>query len=260
MKHVLITGGSRGIGLAVARRYVSEGAGVTLLARDEKRLAEAAEEMSARHVRRLALDVTDEDAVRGAMPRELAEQPVDVLVNCAGIGMPAAFLEADPADLRAHMDVNHFGAVWMCMAVVPHMLERGGGHVVNVGSTASLVGVWGYSAYCPSKFALYGFSEVLRAELGSRGIGVTIVLPGSTQTGMLEGELAVAPPETKAILLSSGVLDPDDVAADLVRGVEKGRFEVIPGFQSRVSTRAYRALPRIGRAFLDWEVRRAQRG
>jgi 3-dehydrosphinganine reductase len=263
-RHVLVTGGSTGIGLATARRLVDLGAGVTLVARRAEPLAAAAEELSRRrtgaNVRTLPLDVSDEAAVAAAMPRELAAQPLDVLVNGAGIATPARFVEADPADLRAHMDVIYFGAVWMTRAVVPHFLERGTGHLVNIGSTASLIGVYGYAGYTPPKFALFGLSEVLRAELAPRGIRVTIVMPSSTRTGMLERELEIAPPETRRILESTRVLSPEQVAEALLKGVAKGRFEVIPGIDVSLSTRAYRLMPRIGRAVLDFEARRAGSG
>lgn len=263
-RHVLVTGGSMGIGLATARRLVELGAGVTLAARRAEPLAEAAEGLRRRspgaRVRTLALDVSDEAAVSDAMERELAEQPLDVLVNSAGIAVPAEFLDADPADLREHMDANYFGTVWTTRAAVPHFLERGGGHVVIVGSTASVIGVYGYAAYTPPKFALYGLAEVLRAELAPRGVGVTIVLPSSTRTAMLERELETAPPQTRRIIESTRILDPDKVAEALLRGVARGRFEVIPGIDIRLSTWGYRLLPRVGRAVLDREARRAGSG
>src|SRR5436190_1985953 len=260
-RHVLVTGGSMGIGLATARRLVDLGAGVTLVARRPEPLAKAAEDLTRRRtgarVRTLELDVSGQDAVAEAMERELAEQPCDVLVNGAGIATPSEFVDADPADLRAHMDVNYFGAVWMTRAVVPHFLERGRGHLVNIGSTASLIGVYGYAAYTPPKFALFGLSEVLRAELGPRGIGVTIVMPSSTRTGMLEAGLEAAPPQTRRILESTRILSAEKVAEALLNGVARGRFEVIPGIDVRLSTRAYRLVPRVGRAVLDFEARRA---
>src|SRR4051794_40610419 len=263
-KHVLVTGGSMGIGLAPARRLVDLGAGVTLVARRPEPLAAAAQELERRkpgaRVRTLSLDVSDGRAVAEAMQDELEEQPLDILVNGAGIAKPAEFVDADPADLRAHMDVIYFGAVWMTRAVVPHFLEQGGGHIVNIGSTASLIGVYGYTAYTPPKFALYGLSEVLRAELAPRGIGVTIVLPSSTRTGMLEHELETAPPQTRAILKSTRILSAEKVAETLLRAVANGRFEVIPGLDVRLSTRAYVLMPRIGRAVLDREARRASAG
>lgn len=256
-KHAMVTGGSAGIGLAIARRMVQLGAGVTLVARTPEPLARASSELGG--ARTLALDVADEQAVARALPTELAEQPVDLLVNCAGISSVAEFVDLEPADLRRQMDVSYFGAVWTARAVVPHFLEHGGGHLLNVGSTASLVGIYGYAGYTPPKFALYGLSEVLRAELAPRGIGVTIVLPTSTQTGMLEAELADAPPETKRIITSARVLKPDYVAEAALKAVAKGRFAVVPGPDIRLSMLAYRLAPRLGRALLDWEARRARK-
>jgi 3-dehydrosphinganine reductase len=247
--------------MSVARRLIDAGAGVTLVARGAGTLSEAAVELERRRagarVRTLPLDVSDEAAVGELIPGELAAQPLDILINGAGISKAAEFMDAEPADLRAHMDVNYFGAVWMIRAVLPHFLERGAGHLVSIGSTASLIGIHGYAAYTPPKFALYGLSEVLRAELAPRGIGVTIVMPGSTRTQMLEHELATAPPQTKRIILSTRVLSPERVADALLRAVAKGRFEVIPGADVSLSTRAYRFVPRVGRAYLDWEARRA---
>jgi 3-dehydrosphinganine reductase len=263
-KHVLVTGGSAGIGLAVARRLVELGAGVTLVARGPERLAAAADELKRSRgdagVRTVTLDVSDEAAVAEAMPRELSEQPLDVLVNGAGIATPREFLDAEPQDLREHMDVIHFGAVWMTRAVLPAWLERGSGHLVNIGSTASLIGVYGYAGYTPAKFALFGLSEVLRAELAPRGVGVTIVMPSSTRTAMLERELEIAPAATRKIIQSTRILSPENVAEALRRGVARNRFEVIPGLDVRLSTRAYRLMPRVGRAILDREARRAGRG
>lgn len=254
-RHAVVTGGSAGIGFAVARRLVRLGAGVTLVARDAERLAAAAEELGG--ARTLPLDVADAEAVAAAVPAELADRPADLLVNCAGISTPAEFMALEPGQLRREMEVNYFGAVWTTRAVLPHFLERGSGHVLNVGSTASLVGIHGYAAYTPPKFALYGLSEVLRAELAPRGIGVTIVLPTSTRTAMLERELREAPPETRRIITSARILEPDEVADAALEAVARGRFEVIPGRDIALQARAYRLAPRIGRWMVDREARKA---
>ncbi|HKP89897.1 MAG TPA: SDR family NAD(P)-dependent oxidoreductase, partial [Thermoleophilaceae bacterium] len=220
----------------------------------------AAAELRAAHpgaaVRTLPLDVAEENAVATLLPPELAEQPIDLLVNSAGTSTVGEFTELDPAALRREMDVNYFGAAWTARAVVPHFLERGQGHLVNVGSTASLIGIHGYAAYAPSKFALYGLSEVLRAELRPRGIGVTIVLPTSTRTPMLERELEEAPPETRAIITSTRILEPREVAEATLAAVARNRFEVIPGRDVALQVRGYRIAPAIGRRVVDRNARR----
>jgi 3-dehydrosphinganine reductase len=254
-RHAIVTGGSAGIGLAIARRLTELGGSVTLVARNRERLEAAAGELGARTV---ALDLADREAVAGALAGELGERPADLLVNCAGISTVGEFMDLDADALRREMDVNYFGAVWATRAVLPHLLERGSGHILNVGSTASLIGIHGYGAYTPAKFALYGLSEVLRAELAPRGIGVTIVLPTSTRTAMLEQELEVAPPETRRLVTSGRILEPEEVAEAALRGVARGRFEVIPGRDVALQTRFYRALPRIGRVFVDREARKGR--
>jgi 3-dehydrosphinganine reductase len=252
--HAIVTGGSAGIGLAIAERLVALGGSVTLVARDPDRLASAAARLGAA-ARTLALDVADEVAVAQALTAELRERPADLLVNCAGISTAAEFTELDTAALRREMDVNYFGAVWTIRAALPQFLERGRGHVLNVGSTASLVGIHGYAAYTPPKFALYGLSEVLRAELAPKGIGVTIVLPTSTRTGMLERELEEAPPQTRRIITSMRILEPGEVADAALKAVARGRFEVIPGRDVALQTRGYLLAPRIGRWMVDREAR-----
>ena len=254
-RHAVVTGGSGGIGLAIARRLVELGASVTLVARDAAKLERAAAELGG-GASVLALDLSDRDAVEAALP---GGRRVDLLVNCAGIATVGEFMDLAADDLRHEMDVNYFGAVWATRAVLPQFLERGDGHVVIVGSTASLIGIHGYAAYAPAKFALYGLAEVLRAELAPRGIGVTMVMPTSTRTPMFEREVEEAPPETAAIITARRVLEPAEVAEATVRAVARGRFEVIPGRDVALSTRAYRMLPSIGRRVVDRDARKGKR-
>jgi 3-dehydrosphinganine reductase len=263
-KHALITGGSIGIGAAVASRLVRLGSGVTLIARGADALAATAARIAREApgvtVRTLSLDVGDEAAVAEAIPRELAAQPADLVVNNAGVAHAGRFMETDPERFRTLMDVNYFGTLWMCRAAVPHLRERGGGHLVNVASMAAIEGIYGYSAYAPSKFAVYGLTQVLRAELKPHGIGVSVVLPPNTDTAQLATEIEQIPHEMKRIHQTSSVISPEDVAEALLRGVARGRFEIIPGLEGRVLNALHRASHKPLRAYFDWHVRRAMDG
>ena len=252
--HAVVTGGSAGIGLAIAGAWSgsagrSPSSPATRCASAGRRAASAPPRTRSRST------WPTRPPSRRRSQRAAAQRPVDLLVNCAGISTAREFMDLDPAALRREMDINYFGAVWTTRALLPHFLERGRGHVVNVGSTASLVGIHGYAAYTPPKFALYGLSEVLRAELAPKGIGVTIVLPGSTRTAMLERELEEAPPETRRIATSMRILEPGEVADAALMAVARGRFEVIPGRDVALQTRGYLLAPRIGRWMVDREAR-----
>ena len=259
-RHALITGGSRGIGLALARRLVMCGAGVTLVARDAAQLARAAaqleREVAGARVRCLSLDVADAARVERELPRELAEQPIDYLFNNAGISRPGYFWEI-PADVFERVGaVNYAGAVAVTRAALPALLRSSDAYIVNVGSLSSVVGTLGHSAYCGSKFALYGFSEVLRAELRARGVRVSIALPPEVETQMLDEELRYLPPGAKRLQQSAGLLSADRVAREILHGMSRGRFEIVPGALARASVWAFRFAPGVVRAYCDWRVGR----
>jgi 3-dehydrosphinganine reductase len=252
---VLITGGSSGIGLAIAHRLVEMGAGVTLVARRAEVLQSAARELSTGYnsatVRTLALDVSDQAAVAESVPRELAEQSIDAVINAAGVSHPVMFLDVTPGQLHEQMDVNYWGTVWVTRAAVSHLLERGGGNIVVMGSIAARIGAPGYAGYAASKAALYGFAEVLRAELASRGIVVTIAMPSSTETPMLVHERETAPEPAKRLIEGTRVISADKVAEAVLNAAARGRFSVIPGLDVRLQSAAYQAFPRVGHALVD---------
>jgi 3-dehydrosphinganine reductase len=258
--HAVVTGGSAGIGAAVARRLVDVGAGVTLVARRERRLAEAAERLRAARagavVRTLALDVADEARVSAALPEELTAQPAELLVNSAGISHAGRVLETDAETFRRVTDVDYLGTVWTTLAAVPHLRGRSGAHVANVASIAALEGIYGYAAYAPAKFAVLAFSQVLRAELKPQGVGVSVVLPPNTDTEMLSAELAELPPEMRPIHATSRVLSAEVVADGLLAGICSGRFEIVPGRDNRALKRVHGVSPVPLRAGFDLMVRR----
>ena len=233
-QHVLITGGSSGIGLAIARRCAAEGARVSLVARDPGRLAAAKASVGAEgaSVFAASADVSDKDAVIAAVrAAEAANGPVDVLVASAGTARPGYFEEIPLEIFERSMAVNYLGTVYSLRAVFPGMRERRKGAVVLLSSGAGLVGIPGYSPYTPTKFAVRGLAETLRTELQPLGIHVLVVYPPDTDTPQLEDEAATKPVETAAITAVGGLWSADEVARAALEGLRRRRFVVAPGLR-----------------------------
>ncbi|KAG2773079.1 hypothetical protein Pcac1_g16135 [Phytophthora cactorum] len=213
-KHVFITGGSSGIGLATAKKYAQAGAKVSIIARDAKKLEGAKQEIEA--VRKHAdaavftqsCDVVDFEAVKKAVEAANAfhKRATDHVVCSAGIVEPGYFMEQDVAGFRHSMDINYFGCLHVVHAALPAMIRQheaeggsDGGQITLVGSAFSLMACIGSAQYSSSKYAVRGLAESLRNELKLYDIRVSAFYPGNVDTPMLEHELALTPPETKTI-------------------------------------------------------------
>ena len=236
-QHVLITGGSSGIGLALARQAAAQGARISLVARDRAKLVAAREEIlrlvpGAFAVGLASADVANQsDLLRALAEAERTHGPVDVLITSAGIARPGYFEEVPVDIFERAMAVNYFGTLYAVKAMVPGMKQRGRGAVVIVSSGAGLVGLFGYTAYSPTKFALRGLAESLRAELKSTGVRVAIVYPPDTDTPQLVEENRTKPAETKALTAAGGLWSADEVARVTLAGLARGKFSITPGFQ-----------------------------
>ncbi len=268
-KNVIIPGGSSGIGKATAELLSGEGANVFVIARDRRKLAWALEDIKAeggdpdQENGAFSADVTDyqniEDAV-GAV--EEVSGACDILINCAGIVYPGYFEELPLSTFREQMNVNYFGTLHAVRAVVSQMMTRRDGHIVNVASMGGVVGGFGYTAYAASKFAVFGFTEALRAEMKPHGIRVSLVLPPDTDTPQLRQERELQPLELKMItgavkpkefkrpsevvaywltrwlLTDNGKpMSTDRVAAAIVRGIRRGDFLIFPDAKLRLAYR-----------------------
>lgn len=185
-KVVLITGGSRGLGFAMAREFANHGARLVICARDQYELDLASQDLEAQGAEVLAVrcDVARQGEVE-EMIRKALERfgTVDVLVNNAGIISVGPLEEQRREDFEEAMAVIFWGAVNPTLAVLPHMLERGRGHIANITSIGGRVSVPHLLPYNCAKFAVVGFSEGLRAELAKDGVCVTTVVPGLMRTG-----------------------------------------------------------------------------
>lgn len=182
---VLITGGSRGLGLILARLFSDEGAKLALLARDESELARAKTELetSGPQVLTITCDVTDADALRAAIEQTVAHYgSLDVLINNAGAISVGPMEHMSEREFRKMMDLHYCAMLESTRAALPH-LKRNGGRIINIASLGGLVAIPHLSAYNVSKFAAVGLSTSLRAELAKDGVLVTTVCPGTLRTG-----------------------------------------------------------------------------
>jgi 3-dehydrosphinganine reductase len=254
--HAIVTGGSQGIGLATARILASRGARVSLLARDRERLDEAAAAVGP-GCRTVSADVTDPDAVSTAVDALVADQgPCDLLVTAAGASHPGYFEQLDVEDFRAQMDLNYFGTLHPIRSVLGSMLERGRGTIVGISSAAGLVGVFGFGAYAPSKYAVRGLMDALRAEVESRGVFVACAFPPDTLTPGFETENLIKPAETAAV--SAGIKPKlaEEIGAGLVRGIERDRHVITFDPQTALLARGGGLVAPIAYRLMGREVRK----
>lgn len=230
----LVTGGSSGIGLALAQLLAREGAAVWLLARHTDRLESAVKTLAAENGQKhgiLAADVTNWDQVQAAVQRVSADAAVpDILVNCAGAAHPGYVQEMPLEVFHDMMDLDYFGTVQMVKALLPAMLKRGSGYVVNFSSAAGFLGTFGYSSYGPAKYAVRGFSDVLRLELKPLGVRVSVVFPPDTDTPGMVNENKTKPWETIAAF-STKLASAESVAKGILAGMKRGRYIILPGFE-----------------------------
>lgn len=265
-KSALITGGSSGIGLAIAKKLASYGSNVYLLARDPQKLNAAWHEIEALRVSSqqrfeiISADVSDRQQVFSLL-QELVDRngTPDYLFNSAGVVQPGLFDELDPEVFSWTTQINYLGTVYPTRALIPGMIARGSGHIINFSSILGFLGMYGYSSYCASKFAVRGFSDALRAELKLRGVKVSIVYPYDTKTPQLEYEAQHKPALAKMLWGESNAMSVEAVAEICLRQVASGHYVITPGFEA---TAIYFLVNHAGNLvypILDWLIRRAAR-
>jgi 3-dehydrosphinganine reductase len=258
-QHVLITGGSSGIGKALATLMARRGDCVSLIARDPEKLERARKEIQAgalqpgRRVLAFSADVSDrlqtEHAVRAAVG-ELG--PPDVVVTSAGMAHPGLFLELPITVFERSMAVNYLGTLYTLRAALPSMLERKRGHLVLLSSGAGLIGIYGYTPYSPGKFAVRGLAESLRGELRQTGISVSVVYPPDTDTPQLREEHKTKPPETKRITARAGTWSAEGVAGVILDGIRRKSFLISPGLEMKLLCRFHSILQPLIHRYLDY--------
>lgn len=253
-KHALITGGSRGLGLALARELSLRGARVSLVARSESDLAAAVDDLrkrggdAASFVADLAQD--DDGPIAELIDRiELERGPIDLLVNNAGRIVVGPVQAMTVNNLKETMAMNFLAAVRLTLTIAPRMAKRGGGHVVNISSVGGKVPVPHLAAYSASKFALNGFFGAARGDWRRDGIRITTVNPGLMRTGSTGNALVQGDHAKEYAWFTLGDSMPGlsmsaaRAARKIIDAASIGRAEITLGLPARVGARAYGIAP-----------------
>ncbi|MHB8933467.1 MAG: SDR family oxidoreductase [Bellilinea sp.] len=234
-KHVLITGGSSGIGLAVAKGAARLGANISIISRRLDVLEQAQLEILEQRIEEtfvniISADVSNEEEIAEALHTLVFDRELpDIVINCAGVTHPGEFYKLSTDIFRWNMEINYYGTVYVLKALVPGMIRRGSGRIVNISSGVGIMNIYGYTAYGASKFAVNGLTEALRMELKPHGIQVSLVIPADTNTPQLAYEDRYKPAVTRELNKVGGLMEPEAVAEELLAGVSRGRYLILPG-------------------------------
>jgi short-subunit dehydrogenase len=241
---ILFTGAAGGIGAETARLLASKGARLALVDRSANALEALTDEITAHGGRAHAiaadlLDPRGRDAVLAGTRRALGNN-IDILVNGAGLMSFRPFAEEDPEDLQRIVQLNLLAPMALTRAVLPAMLARGSGRIVNIGSTFGSIAFACFASYSASKFGLRGFSEALRRELHASGVGVTYIAPRAVKTPLNTAAVYRMAQATKMKMD-----DPAWVAERIVRAIERDGKDVYLGWPESLFVRVNALLPRL---------------
>jgi 3-dehydrosphinganine reductase len=234
---VVITGGSSGIGLALAKEFVRHNAKVILISSNENKLMTARASITGINphavIDTVAADIAiDKQAAAAINTIGSKYGTIDVMINCAGISTCAKFKDHSNEQLQKEMQVNYMGSVFVTKAAWP-FLKASKGQLSFVSSVAGYIGVIGYSSYAPTKFALTGLAECLRFEGKDDGIMVSIIYPPDTETPMLKHSRLHCIPETLALSKNIKLKTAEEVASIYIDGLKKNKFEIYCDAESR---------------------------
>ena len=257
-KHVIVTGGSSGIGLECAKLYAGKGANVTIVARDKVKLDNALAEirvcqLDGRRAMGVSADTGSDQATVDAALSECLRDfgPADVLVNCAGTSIAGEFDKLATSEFERMMRTNLLGSVYPTRAIIEGMKTKGNGRIVFVSSQVGQAAIHGFTAYAASKWALRGLAEAIQMEVKPHGILVSVSYPPDTDTPGYKEEMKTKLELTKKLSESGSVFTAAVVAKDIVEYSAKGYFCISTGLDGWLLKQVHPGMSPINNI---WEV------
>jgi 3-dehydrosphinganine reductase len=261
---VYITGGSSGIGLAIAKLLASKGSHIVIFSRHVDTLKKAVEDIqghcssTSQRISYMVLDVSQREMAQKILPEAVNQfGPPDIIINSAGTSHPQEFGDITFNQFDEIIRVNLYGTWNTIDILLPHIKAKKG-YIVNVSSIAGFVGVFGMTAYSASKYAVIGFSEALRSELKRYDVTVSVLCPPDVRTPMLEKANKIKPQEAKAISATAAIMEPEDVAKALIKQMASGDFLIIPGASGKFTNIMKRYFPWLAEWVIDRKIRGAR--
>jgi len=256
-KIAYVFGASEGIGAAVSEALCAEGTLVVAFSRSVEKLTVLQENLLKKN-KSARIHIVPLDVTNGREVERVLEQIVNkygapyFVMNFAGMARPGFIDKLDISEFRKMMDLNYFGTVHVVKALSRYLINQHTGHIVNCSSMAGFLGLFGYTGYCASKFAVIGFSEALKREWAPLGIHVSVLCPPNTRTPGLVEENRTKPAEVLAVEEKAKVVDPEYVAQILLKRLPKKEFLIVPTFDGKMANYLSRVSPRI----IDFFVKR----
>lgn len=264
-KSAFLIGGSSGMGKAIAKQLVQLGGSVLIIARRQNVLEQAAEEIKqqileeSQFVEYISCDATDMEKLKPLLEDFIKNHGIpDYLFNLVGRAIPGYIEEYTLDDFKENMNLNYYGQLVPTLIILPYFMKERKGHLIFFSSMLGYLGMMGYGAYVPTKFAIVGLGEALRNELKPHNIKCSIVYPPDTNTPGLTTENEGKPPECVIMSETGGLLEPEEVAEYVIKKVLKNKFHISPG-NAKPIRYVHRIFPKIVRWYLDRDYKKARK-
>lgn len=264
-KTAIICGGSKGIGKETAKELIKLGGSVLILARGQRALDDTYQELISmtrdddQFVERVACDATNLEELKPQLEKFVNRHGVpDYLINMVGYAYPEYIQNLALDDFKRNMNANYYGQLVPAIILLPYFMKENRGHITFTSSVLGFMGLMGYAAYAPTKYALVGLVEVLRHELKPYNIGFSLLYPPDTDTPGFETENKTKPQETALLSETAKLYPPEIVAEHFVAGLVKKRLNIFIG-EGKFINLAMRVFPGAVRFFIDTDLKKIRK-